>query len=173
MPEIQNIIGKRRNTIIEYDGCIFNMNKIQNSAVRWGCEYWKCKAFILVLYSGVIENTPSHNHERNGKDSKKIEFHSSIKKKALEFSEWPFVIFRKNWKNQKMIKKDLNIKYKSVRDRIQRIRNKNLDIIYPTLVYIAEELMYDSNGDRFLLYDSGLEDNNRFLIFCTAFKKES
>jgi hypothetical protein len=59
---------------------------------------------------------------------------------------------------------------KSMRDLIKKERNKIMNYVPGVLLDMPEKLKKDSNGNLFLRFDSGYEDNNRILIFITEFK---
>jgi hypothetical protein len=63
-------------------------------------------------------------------------------------------------------------KVTSIRDNITRNRNKIIGYSKETRFDIPESLKYDKNGNLFLRFDSGMEDENRYIIFYTKFKEE-
>ncbi|WUR04950.1 MULE domain-containing protein [Vairimorpha necatrix] len=58
-----------------------------------------------------------------------------------------------------------------LRDTFKRTRNSRLGFITGCIMDIPEVLQVYSKKNRFLRFDSGMQDNDRFIIFFSEFKK--
>lgn len=159
--------SKRGKEKINDDGHSYNLKEERGSKKIWRCVDRKCPGSIHTdLFYDILSYT-NHNHVSIRDEHDKHEAIQRIKNKALETTETPRnILFNELVSTPEVfIQNNLNFKY--LKDTITRTRKKN-NIVLENNSDIPNELFFLSTGERFYFFDSGINDENRIIIFTTA-----
>lgn len=163
--------GQRKAEILLFNDFIFNYDKVVNGKERWRCGSRACKAFIF-LKDEKIDLINTHNHEHSKSKIDRIEFNNKIKNRAKNTTEKADTIIVRNTRD--MADDDLFdvTKLRSIKKMISRERSKEYGLSVMKFIDIPEQLRIDHQKNQFLMYDSGYEDENRYVIFSSKFKEK-
>lgn len=167
----EKLNGQRSGFVLVCEDFIYNFDKKQDDTERWRCKNRTCRSIIKILNDKIIENTP-HNHDSDAISIKRLKMRNALKKHAVCTKDCYTSIITNETRNleseslELLCKKD-SMRRVVIRERMKRFVNNNI-----TINDVPESLTVDLQGNKFLVYDSGKNDENRFLIFSSMFKKE-
>lgn len=168
--------SQRNADLLIYDNFIYNKDTTSsnNGTTRWRCRVRSCKGAIFTNANNELSGVAiDHNHQQSAITAEKIRIINGIKKRAIETTERSHDILAREivtLNDDELIIEMPTVK--SLKQTIRRARNVNLNQTKDICSDIPEVLKNDSRGNLFLRFDSGIQDNNRFLIFTTKFKEQ-
>lgn len=170
--DLKFLYSQRGKNIAICDGYIYNFDKASEEITRWRCQNRCCRGAIFLDGDNLIVNTVAHNHELETLKIKGLVMKEKIKIKALNSKESARYIIINETKNiPDNDLKDLQ-KFKTIRDRITKIRNMSYGVFNAESLDIPESLHKDLQGNVFFRFDSGVQDKSRIIIFSSEFKKK-
>jgi len=151
----------------------FDYDLATSGGKSWRCVNCNtgCKGRITTLDDTVMIANTEHNHPEEPAENEAYEIRSQIRERALETLEPPRQIIQRceNHATQEVI--SFLPTYKASQRTIERIRQRtNAPYPVPTAlsdIVIPDSLRYTSDGEDFLLYDSGPADPERYMMFGT------
>ncbi|KAG0439682.1 hypothetical protein DMUE_2266 [Dictyocoela muelleri] len=165
--EIFFVLNRKRTNNILYNGVVYSFHSsVSDNNKRWRCVNRKCKGWLII--SPEIKKIRLKSHdicEQNFKINESLYLNSNIVQRSLKTFEKPNEIIKtKIGITTALIQKEIP-KYKTIRDKITRVRRKNnVTIITDD---IPENIKHTFANEKFLQYDSGQEDENRIVVFST------
>lgn len=168
--DYEKISSQRKGYIIIKDGFLYNFDRILNNQERYRCRVRTCPC-LLYIDENKLNIVNNHSHSEQTDEINKLKINLNIKKRAIETSERISQIVTNETKylcNEVLSK---SIKIDSMKKNISRVRNKFNGIFVAKFVEIPDQLRKDYQGNDFFIYDSGHEDESRFVIFSSFFKK--
>lgn len=167
----QMIESNRGKCIVIFEGYIYHEHSTSGAAVRYRCCDRSCKGAITISNRADIVVTAGHNHQSDPVLVEKRLFNFKIKERAKKTEE----------KAQTIITKVTNQlegnavrglpQFKSVVDKIAKVRNRNGIFTVGMNADIPPELHHDLRNNLFFRFDSGVNDTDRIVIFSSEFKK--
>ena len=148
---------------------------LANDVVSWECDQRKkgmCKARVKVLNDQIIERINDHTHAPNQTNVEVTKTRAIMKRRAETSIDAPQRIISDGLA-QASAAVAVNLpRIENVRRTIRRYRENNPGLpANPQnragIPVIPNDLQTTSNGDRFLLHDSGVGDANRIIVFAT------
>jgi hypothetical protein len=159
---MEYIKSQKNGKLLLCDGYRYRKDKARLNSTSWRYTKTGCKGRLLVTGENYKKATNEHNHGPE-----------KIRKSAVSFEERPRAIIQACSSNNSEEAYAQIQSYDAARRTIQRQRNKiltrnttrNKNI---SEIDINEEYKKTDRGEKFLLYDSGNNDNNRIIMFGTA-----
>jgi hypothetical protein len=171
--DFEIIIGQRGGELLTYENHLYNKDSNKDGTIRWRCHNRSCKGVLFVNDGNVITKTVGHSHNKVQAKIQKLKIMAEIKERLKTTSESAFDIITKKipeLSNGENISQMPSVEY--LRDTIRRSRNSIIGFLPGGLADIPQVLQVDSKGNRFLRYDSSAEDNERYIIFFTEYKRK-
>lgn len=171
--DFEYIKGQRGNDVLVFEGFLYNKDKQRQEGIRWRCQNRSCKGSLIITNSNLIINSVVHNHSNEVLKIEKLTILDKIKNRALETTESSSSIVVRAIRT--IENNDLKTEMPSISSMIDGIRkkrnkkNKTCSISYEDF---PDSIKTDHNGNPFLIFDSGVESDNRFVIFSYNFKKK-
>lgn len=133
--------------------------------MRLRCDTRGCTSYMYTKLNYDLVNIADHNHLSDLRKFSDVLFKDQIKKRSLQCSETS----REVISNVESLFKDDIISYdhKATTNIINGHRKRN-NFTKNQEYDIPEELTVTKKGREFLLYDSGMHDDRRVLLFSTA-----
>ena len=138
----------------------------------WECELRRsrqCKAKVHILAGRVVHRTNEHTHVGDARRSEVIKFRAAVKERAQTTEETPQQILADSVQN---LSDAASGSLPSLNDMRRGIRRNRQQVGNPLPIpgnaadfEIPREYQLTSRQGQFLLYDSGMGDANRILIF--------
>lgn len=158
--------SKRNKEMICHEGQAYNLKQERNNKKIWRCVNRNCPGSLHTdcLYKLLKYNKHTHEPIRDILAGK--ELLANMKKKAVETTETP-----RNILYQEVIKyPELFIQnkhgFKYIKDSITRIRRET-NLTLNEVTDVPVELHFLSSGERFYIFDSGVDEENRIIVFTT------
>ena len=172
MEFIQSERGKRKSI---YEGYIYVKQKdLANGVVSYECErrrHNNCKAKIKVKGHDVLGRVNSHTHAPDINRPEKLKVQQEIKTKAVTTEATPQQIITQAVEG---MTDGASTQLPAIQHIRRNIRRQKQSVSAPhplpsnpADIIIPEEYKVTSHGEKFLLYDSGM-NNQRMLIFSTT-----
>ncbi|WUR02128.1 MULE domain-containing protein [Vairimorpha necatrix] len=153
--------GQRGGQNLIYEDRTYTLDYNKDGTKRWRRNNRSCRGAITM-------NEQNEIYLRNAC----LKELSKIKEQVATSNENSLEVIKKQFpalSTSLDITKMPSIEY--LRDTIKRTRNSRLGFITGCIMDIPEVLQVDSKKNRFLRFDSGMQDNVRFIIFFLEFKK--
>lgn len=169
----EELESQRGKPLIIFDGNIFNFMELTASGKKYRCQNRACNAVLVVSSEESILLRPVHkNHSDPAAKIQKLKANEKFKKMAKESNQVARDIIIDVTKNLDDVELSKISKFKVSRDMIQRIRRKYRQYFDPLVEDIPNAYKLDLQGNRFLLYDSGIYDKTRIIIFSSKYKQK-
>ncbi|KAF7685426.1 hypothetical protein CDIK_3825, partial [Cucumispora dikerogammari] len=158
MNKMQFSKTKRGKQIISLNSHEYTHHSKKENISRWRCKNRKCTGALIIDETNEQISEKIHNHPPNHNSIEKTKIIEQIKKRATTTTERPIDIITKHTKNVKedIIKTIPNFSY--LRDTITRRRNITGGYSINKLDDVPECLKINLQVEKFLQYDTGLED---------------
>ena len=153
-----------------FNGYAYRTDKTGIDKKTWRCEKSSCKGRAWSMNDEVTETT-AHNHAPDPERLFALKTMSELVDKAGTSNEAPRHLIQTSMSTLPLSAASHLPSYNSIRRTIQRKRRRE-HLPYPNPSHISDieippELNITHRGQPFLLYDSGSDDENRFLMFAT------
>ncbi|KAG0438116.1 hypothetical protein DMUE_3291 [Dictyocoela muelleri] len=158
--------SQRNKPILLYEGYSYRKRYEISNAEIWRCRVNKCSGVIKTSKDGSIIFQKEHNHLPNFADNEALYISGILKKRAVDTSETPRNIINRFTRGVSFEAKCILPKYDNLRKKIGRERNKN-NFKLNLESDIIESIKYTETGELFYLYDSGINSQDRVIIFGT------
>lgn len=171
MANIEILKSQRGKDVLIHDGFIYNSDgQTKENTQRWRCRSRACRGALWIEGDSIVK-VKVHNHLVNEEEVGKLRILAKISDKATQTREASLDIIC-----EEIAEIDTNLiqtmpKLKSIVDNINRKRNKILGFVPSQIYDIPDNLKYDKKGNIFLRFDSGINDDNRYIIFFAKFKE--
>jgi hypothetical protein len=163
----ENIIhSNRNNDKVAYDGYFYNKKEEKDNKIRWRCNKKHCKSYLYTDINYNFITLTEHNHESDEAKYNLVLLNSKLKENVINSDEPIRNIIAKTV-NFKPFFNFVPFNYVSTRKTLVRFKNKQ-NFTYSKDYDIPKELTMTKSRKQFLLYDSGIDDDKRILIFATA-----
>lgn len=162
--------SQRGRDLLILEQYIYNFDKKMSDKERWRCRNRACKAVVYVN-EGIFDINNAHNHNTEEKAIERLLFNERIKLRAKKTSEKSNSIIVQETMQIPEEKVISISKTDSIKKLISRERSKSVGLKIMKFVDIPEILRLDHQKNNFMLFDSGIEDDNRFVIFSSFFKQ--
>ena len=164
--ELEFIKSKRGKPICIHNGYIYNLTSTQTGLNKYRCKHRTCRGVIFLNNDNNLIDFKDHNHQANTQEIKKLKLLSVIKQRTIDTCEIPDNIVHGSIRELQCSDEMIHHlpKLKSLKDSIQKARNKVLGYHNNIINDIPDSLKFDKEGNKFLHYDAGLIEN-RFIIF--------
>jgi hypothetical protein len=175
----KKIESKRGKPISIHRGYIYNLDRIGlKNNYRWRCKIRNCRGLLLTNEKDEIINMINHDHNACVDACNAVILRYEIKKKAEKTNSSFTEILTSTVKNCEDATIIKHPKVNSIRDNVNKIRNKNNNFIPKKFDDFPDVLRVTLTGKQFLLHDSGITKSNRLVIFSSensliALKKAS
>ena len=173
MSELIYMKSQRNKTILYSEGFAYNESGVLKGLKRYRCRQRSCYGKILVSSSNEVTELTPHNHLG---DAQKIMAEVSAKKikdRALETTEAPRSVVANVLRDLNESERLETPKLKSMRDSVTKARNKEFGNLNVLVQHgnISEASKLNSRGHPFIIFDSRVDANERYLIFCSENQK--
>lgn len=161
--------SQKNGNMLIHDGYRYRRDKKHMHSVTWRCTTPICKG-RLITKDGNATPTSSHNHGPDYGKNGAYAVRSEMRKLARTSDERPRSIIQQCSRNVSVEVAVSLPTYHAARQIIHRERKKGISsVTYSSLaeLELSEESTRTSRGDKFLLWDSGREDNDRIIVFGT------
>ncbi len=156
-----------------YSGYIFEKDYMKKEKTYWKCIRYnndKCRGRAHTINNEVSFHKDDHNHTPNAEEIGVKKCISQIKEMSNQSELTPQQIIAQMPCSSRAVSAALPT-INAMKKTVQRIRHrKNAPQANPTVLselIIFEPYNMTLNNEQFLLYDSGVDDNNRILLFST------
>ena len=160
--------SQRGKVNIIFHGNYYNFHSETNDGLiaRYRCQRRTCKGYII-LEVGQITNTGAHNHTPRTNIVQSRRRVKNIVRRGLETRETATNAIQTSLGEEIRNPDIINSlpMFDSLRDRITRTRRRALVAVDNSVQDIPDSLKTERAGNEFLRFDSGTEDENRFIIF--------
>ena len=166
MPMHKIVESKRGKPILILDGFVYNKDGAEcGGSIRWRCTERLCKGSLYTNTSYVVLRHKPHNHEADHKECAKVATLKSIYTRSIHTSENinDLIAFETKKLNEQEILSLPKLNY--IKDVVIRKRNASIGFIKNEYDDIPEILRNTLNGKKFMQFDSGVCDPERFVIF--------
>ncbi|KAG0428328.1 hypothetical protein DMUE_5831, partial [Dictyocoela muelleri] len=159
------IKSQRGNDLIILNNFIYNFEKYKDNISQYRCQNRQCRARLEYYADKTFKIKKEHSHPPNEQKCIKLIIMSKIANRAKETNEKSCDIITKftNKIDDNAIKALPT--FKSLRNKINRVRQPIFNYQQFINEDIPEFLKNNLRSERFLIFDSGLFDNDRILIF--------
>lgn len=171
MIELEYLKSQRGKRILVYLSHLYTCDKSRNDMIRWRCLNRECRGSVFFDNENKLLKSVEHNHDVVREKIEKLKTIQSIRNRAITTTERANDIIISHL--SKIQNEDTVVimpHITTLRDCIRRIRNNLLEYIPSSHQDIPESLKRDLRGDLFLRFDSGSNDPNRIVIFCSEYK---
>jgi hypothetical protein len=170
---MEYIKSQKNGKLLLCDGYRYRKDKARLNSTSWRYTKTGCKGRLLVTGENYKKATNEHNHGPDPASNEAQIVREKIRKSTVSSEERPRAIIQACSSNNSEEACAQIQSYDAARRTIQRQRNKilarnttrNKNI---SEIDINEEYKKTDRGEKFLLYDSGNNDNNRIIMFGTA-----
>lgn len=169
MHSFRIIKSARGGKLMIYKDYIYNYTDIKARVERYRCQNRTCKGCVYVENEKISKEV-DHDHSPVPHKIKKIQSMRKIKDLATNTTKSANKIIIDTIKNEENL--DIIPKVTSIKDFIRKTRNKMINFQPKIFNDIPDNLKNDDDGNLFLRYDSGCDDNYRYLIFYSEFKSQ-
>lgn len=163
--------SQRNKDVLFWKGFVYNEDgMLLDGAQRFRCRDRKCKGKVSFFKANrTLIEVSSHNHSNESTKSQVEISRKKIKTRAIETSERPKDIVAKEIITLNNRERCEAPKLKSMLDSVTRLRSKEFShgILSQAGEDIPDSLKFTSKGHEFLMYDSGFDSYERFLIYCS------
>ncbi|KAG0435686.1 hypothetical protein DMUE_4593 [Dictyocoela muelleri] len=163
--------SKRGGRLIIQNNFIYNFECFINENCRWRCQIRTCRGKLITDSKFSILGSIEHNHSADLVRVIRIKAHAILRDRSLSTSKTPDEIVSK-------IKAEIpenHIKLmnnpKSFIDCVTKIRKKETGRFLTVNADIPEFLRITLRKELFIIYDSGVDESGRFLIFMSEFQR--
>ncbi|KAG0435098.1 hypothetical protein DMUE_4887 [Dictyocoela muelleri] len=147
-----------------YLGYFYNLKECKTDVKIWRCNKRGCKSLLKTTITDCFISVLTHDHLADENKFNKVLLSNDIKQRSLDTEENSRDIIVKSISKLGSCFYDLKIKH--LRALIGKTRkDKNLTIMKD--YDIPLELQVTNDDKKFLYYDSGMEDQDRVIIFTT------
>ncbi|KAG0442567.1 hypothetical protein DMUE_0181 [Dictyocoela muelleri] len=157
--------SQRVKEILIHEGFLYNLDKFLEVGERWRCRSKKCCGKIFLDAQRNTFRETLHNHLPDYQNYSKIEAISEIKERSVETRETPKIIVTTVTQNVEEAIIPLLPNYKSLSNSVTKFRNRCLMNFITTNEEIPETLKKNLRGKIFFVSDSGINDEERYVIF--------
>ena len=147
---------------------------LANGVESWECEQRRkntCKAKVKMQYDRIVGRVNEHSHAPNRTKVEVTKVRADMKRRAETTVDAPQRILSDGLAYASADAAVNLPPIENIRRAIRRNQSIVGDPVNPrdraTLPVIPDEFQSTSTGDRFLLYDSGVGDPERMVLFCT------
>lgn len=178
MDKVQSIRGKQK---ILYNGYVYVKQKVlAGGVISYECEKRRgnlvgvseCKAKVKVQNEVVVASLHEHTHGPDSARCEVLQVRQNITKRAVETEETPQQILGREMQN---LSEGASVQMVPIKHLRRQVRRKRQVIHAPqplpndrATIELPDVYKKLPNGENFLLFDSGVGDINRILIFGTA-----
>lgn len=175
MKKVTSVRGKNK---IMYKGYVYVKQKnLSAGVISYECEkrrgngtgITECKAKMKVKNDEVVGFLHDHTHAADEARVEVLTTRANIKRRAQETEEAPQQILGQEMENLSQAASIQMVPLRFVRRTVRRVRQA---IVAPrpipadrATLELPEEYRTLANGEIFLLFDSGVGDDNRILVF--------
>ena len=166
---------KNGGKLVSYNGYLYRRDKEHKTTINWRCTIKGCKGRLITSAVSSTDEIPyvrgEHCHLPNPSKVEVKKLHSRLKEKATATADVPRKIIRDEVQTlsqeaatQVGTNRNLAAIINRKRRRVQHLPpapSSRTGFVLPI------EYTVTSSGEQFLLFDSGVEDENRILIFGT------
>jgi hypothetical protein len=151
-------------------GFVYNFDKKIENNIRWRCCHRSCKGAIITNEGDVIIKVVTHTIDQSDPvNVRKNVLINEIKEKTKSTGHKSSDVLI-----DVLSKEDDDVicrlpKMKTIQDGITKRRLVETGFKLDTYSDIPEHLKLTLCGKNFVLYDSGFDDTNRIIIFCSDF----
>jgi hypothetical protein len=172
MKNYEFIKNQKDNNNLIHEDFIYNKDNRQKIINQWRCVVRTCQSVGILQNDDTFERQSMHNHPNFGSKINKMKALVQIKESVNRNSGNNLNIVTGITK--KFDEEVLRImpKFKSMIDNCNRLKNKNLGFNKVNFDDIPDFLKNDLTNETFLQYDSGVVDNDRFIIFFSTRNKK-
>ena len=163
---LEFVKSQRGKPKLKHEGYLYCLLLEKDGLKTWRCEKRQCKAIATTFEENVF-TTREHLHEPDMKHSEQLKVLEKMKENAANSKEKPRKIVQDTTATNTSECAVALPKYKSLARSIQRQRGWGNNPTILKDVAIPSELQLTLRGEKFLAYDSGSDDRERFLIFST------
>ena len=170
--DFKHITSSRGGKKLNEGGLLFGKQRIWGDVTHWQCERkGACKARLHTQGMLIVKRTNEHLHGPDIAAVSCVETKSGIKRKAHQTQDSTHHIIGENLA---LVTQSAAIKLPKIDSLKRTIRSQRqivnhacpqpltlADLVLPT------EYQQTNKGDQFILYDSGQDNSNRFMIFGT------
>lgn len=165
--EIIEILSKRGGRKILYQGFSYNYKKETPNKIIWRCRTAGCNSYLQTNNELAILGISDHSHEENFEKNLQDYAYRTILKRSEETSELPREIIYRTMKDYNDVEVSTSPLLSSLTTQIKKHRNARHIINMPEKSDIPTSIRNLPSGEAFLQYDSGLDDEDRVVVFCT------
>ena len=157
-------------------GYLYTRQKdLANGVVSWECEQRKrgtCKARLKILNGQIIDRVNDHTHAPNQTKVEVVKARNVMKRRAETSVDAPQRIISEGLAQVSPAVAVNLPRIENIRRTIRRYRENNPDLPAnpqnrAQIPVLPNELQTTTDGNNFLLYDSGVGDANRIIMFAT------
>lgn len=165
------IKSKRGKNLLIFENFLYNEHSVYLKYKRFRCQKRSCAGAVYLYEDKTLVITKEHNHEPDRVKIEILRTRSNLKVSAAVTTEKSSTIISRITKSLNPEEIIALPQYASMRKLISKERNminmqntRKSDDIPP-------ELHRDARGYDFFRYDSGVENEERFIIFSSEFKR--
>jgi hypothetical protein len=161
---------QRGNKNLIHNSYIYNKDKVSQDGIKWRFLQRTCKGAVSLSSEGEFSMLCEHNHSNEAKKIQSLKMMSMLKEKALTtrdrrkelITQFTSILDDERLKNLPCIK--------SLGNQVTKIRNKNFEHFESKEDYdIPEFLVNNFRKEKFLVFDSGCKDDERYIVFMSKF----
>lgn len=158
-------LSQRNKPILFHDGKLYNLVKIEIQNRRFRCYNRTCRGFLVINENNEILESRTHTCQTEPSWAESRIILAQIKERSVTTAE-PFSNIYTTITSRHTPDALAHLPpYDSIRDSANKLRNKENNFVVSAMEDIPESLQRTLDGKRFLQYDSGVNDNGRFIIF--------
>jgi hypothetical protein len=165
--EIIRIMSRRGKPKILYQGYAYNLRREMVDKDIWRCRYGTCTSHLSTTKEMALISVSDHNHEANFENNQIMAGLEQMMVRVSETSERPRDIIHNAIDGSDDFVLHMAPITKSLTNKIKRSRNKRHTDSIPQQSDIPTSIRNLSSKEIFLQFDSGIEDTNRIIIFCS------
>jgi hypothetical protein len=164
--EVTPIISEKNKPNVLYKNFKFYRKTVTKNKIIWYCINKHCNGKLHTTTDHLIIKDTPHNHESLSMEEIKILNQKiKIKQMAVGSSLKPSSILSNIYSHLDQSERQMLPKTRSIKNQISYLRKPFIHFTYDTNDDIPNELKTTLSGAKFLIYDSGIFDTNRILVF--------
>jgi hypothetical protein len=150
--------SERNKEIVIFENHIYNFHSLNNETKRWRCKIRKCSGVLFTNNLNEVITKKPHNHDAISEEEEKLLLLRKIDIRVMNSYEnlTSLLAIELSKTDDTLLKKMPH--FSSLRDKATRMKNKNKAFLKPDYEDFPECLKVTLNGQKFLQYDSGVND---------------
>ncbi|KAG0437908.1 hypothetical protein DMUE_3413 [Dictyocoela muelleri] len=168
MVNFKIIKSQKNKENIVCENYIYNYNGTCKNYISWRCVIRGCTGMLkTTLDKSNIVSVTNHIHEPDSKKLARMKFRNTLKDVSINSNEDFLTTFIKLSNDTSHEDKYGLNKYDSYRDYFNRLRNMKSGLCHKNESDILESFKYTFGNELFLQFDSGINDEERIILFHT------